>query len=425
MAAVGTILRAPVSRRTWAELVYIVVNAPLAALGFVYAVVPIVLGAGLAVTAAGFPLLALGLYCARGFGALHRGLAALLLGDHVEPPPRARTAVGFFDRIQARLGDATAWRAMAYLLLKFPLAVIAFYVGVVTWAWGFVAFTYPLQHALGLNADAVRGSDGRIRRGMVIFGFVFDGPARVLAVCVAGALLLLLAPWATHLATLPDRGLRRWLLGHRGLAHRVRDLEETRARAVDDAAATLRRIERDLHDGAQVRLIALTMQLTMVRDAITDEPARELVATAQATAREAIEELRELVRGIHPPALDHGLDTALTTLAARSGVPVETRIDLGVRPTAAIESIAYFCAAELLANVAKHSGATRARLSLSQADGRLRLCVRDDGRGGASPATGSGLSGLLDRVRTVDGRLDVASPPGGPTVVTVELPSHA
>jgi signal transduction histidine kinase len=143
------------------------------------------------------------------------------------------------------------------------------------------------------------------------------------------------------------------------------------------------------------------------------------------TAREAIQELRELVRGIHPPALDHGLDTALTTLAARSGVPVEARLDDGPRPTAAIESIAYFCAAELLANVARHSGATRAWLSLTRSEGRLRLQVRDDGTGGAASGQGSGLSGLLDRVRTVDGRLDIVSPPAGPTVVTVELPSHA
>jgi signal transduction histidine kinase len=417
--SLGVVLRAPVSRRAWFEIQYVLASVPIAALGFGYALATLVLGTGLAVTAAGFPLLAAGLIGAQRVAGLQRWLAGRLLGEHVEPPVRPAAARGLLGRLQGRLGDAAGWRALSYLLLKLPLTVIYGYIIIFTWAWGVVALTYPLQQATGLNQET--GPDGR--NGLQILGHVMDSWPRQLLVSAAGAALLLLAPWAVHLATFPDRILTRWLLGRRGLAERVRDLEETRARAVDDAAATLRRIERDLHDGAQVRLIALVMQLTMVRDAITDEAARTLVTTAQATAREAIEELRELVRGIHPPALDHGLDTALTTLAARSGVPVETRIELRTRPTAAIESIAYFCAAELLANVAKHAGATRVRLSLAQSGGRLTLRVRDDGSGGARP--GSGLSGLLDRVRTVDGRLEIDSPPGGPTVVTVELPSHA
>jgi signal transduction histidine kinase len=421
----GVILRAPVSRRTWTELLYMLASVPLAGLGFAYALATLVLGAGLAITAAGFPLLALGLYGARRITAVHRRLAGGLLGERIEPPARPRPASGLLARVQARLGDAAGWRALCYLLLKLPISLTHVYVILLTWAWALVAITYPLQQALGVNMETVHDADGRIRHGLVLRGVVFDSWPRQWVVCLAGVLLLFLAPWATHVALMPERILMRWLLGRRGLAERVRDLEETRAHAVDDAAATLRRIERDLHDGAQVRLIALTMQLTMVRDAVADEAVRTLVNTAQATAREAIQELRELVRGIHPPALDHGLDTALTTLAARSGIPVEAQVDQGPRPTAAIESIAYFCAAELLANVARHSGATRARLSLTRSEGRLRLQVRDDGSGGAVPAPGSGLSGLLDRVRTVDGRLDIVSPPGGPTVVTVELPSHA
>jgi signal transduction histidine kinase len=283
------------------------------------------------------------------------------------------------------------------------------YVVAFTWGWGVVGATRPIQVHVGHYQ-----------------GGPYSHGAFLALQCVGGLVLVFFAPWAVRMATVPDRMLARWLLGRRNLAERVRDLEETRARAVDDAAATLRRIERDLHDGAQVRLIALTMQLTMVRDAVEDEKARALVDAARATAREAIAELRELVRGIHPPVLDHGLDTALETLAARAPVPVETAIALRTRPTAAIESIAYFCAAELLANVAKHSGATRARLELGQHGERLRLSVHDDGQGGAGAgSSGSGLAGLLDRVRTVDGRLDVESPRGGPTVVTVELPSHA
>ena len=421
---VAAVLRATYGRRTWAETLYVIVNAPLAALGFAYAVVTLALGTGLAVTAAGFPLLALGLAGARRVVRVQQLLAGALLGERVAPLPPPRAAPGFFGKVQARLGDAVAWRALGFLVLRLPLSLVQVYVLGLSWGWGLVALTYPLQRALGLNQETVY-DHGRVRHGALFMGVLWDSWPRALALSAAGAAVLLLAPWATHLATFPERLALRLVPGRRGLAERVRDLEETRARAVDDAAATLRRIERDLHDGAQVRLIALTMQLTMVRDAVTDENARKLVNTAQATAREAIAELRELVRGIHPPALDHGLGTALETLAARSGVPAEVSIDLPRRPTAAIESIAYFCAAELLANVAKHSGATRARVSLSQYDGHLRLCVRDDGYGGAATAPGSGLSGLLDRVRTVDGRLDVDSPAGGPTVVTVELPSHA
>jgi signal transduction histidine kinase len=421
----GVVLRAPVRRRTWAEILYMLASAPLAALGFAYALATLVAGTVLAVTAVGFPLLALGLYGGRKITAVHRRLAGGLLGEPIEPPAWPRATSGLLARVQARLGDAGAWRALCYLLVKLPISVTQLYVILLTWGWAVVAITYPLQRALGLNMETVHEANGRVRHGLVLGDVVLDSWPRQLAICVAGVVLLFLAPWATHVATIPERILMRWLLGRRGLAERVRDLEETRARAVDDAAATLRRIERDLHDGAQVRLIALTMQLTMVRDAVSDEAVRALVSTAQVTAREAIQELRELVRGIHPPALDHGLDTALTTLAARSGVPVEARVDDGPRSTAAIESIAYFCAAELLANVARHSGATRAWLSLNRSESRLRLQVRDDGTGDAGPGPGSGLSGLLDRVRTVDGRLDIVSPPGGPTVVTVELPSHA
>jgi signal transduction histidine kinase len=151
----------------------------------------------------------------------------------------------------------------------------------------------------------------------------------------------------------------------------------------------------------------------------------ELVDTAHRTAREAITELRDLARGIHPPILDRGLDAALATLAARSAVPVDLIVDVPQRPSPAIETIAYFCAAELVANVAKHSGAQRATLEVVHVPGLLRVRVSDDGCGGAHLAAGSGLTGLADRVRTVDGRLDISSPRSGPTVVTAELPSHA
>jgi signal transduction histidine kinase len=206
---------------------------------------------------------------------------------------------------------------------------------------------------------------------------------------------------------------------------------------VDDTAARLRRIERDLHDGPQAQMVAVAMKLGLARDKLAGAStgaapasldvarALQLVEAAHTGAKEAIVELRELARGIHPSVLDHGLGTALGTLTARSGVPIELVTDLPDRPSAAIETIAYFCAAELITNVAKHSGARRATLEVVNGAGRLRVRVSDDGCGGARVEASGGLAGLAERVRTVDGHLQVDSPPRGPTVVTVELPSRA
>ena len=217
--------------------------------------------------------------------------------------------------------------------------------------------------------------------------------------------------------------------------HRVRELEQSRAHVVDDSAARLRRIERDLHDGAQAQMVAVAMKLGLAREKLGSAVAGtappdlgrilDLVDAAHHGAKEAITELRDLARGIHPPVLDQGLGAALATLAARGDPPVELVLDLPERPSAAIETIAYFCAAELLTNVAKHSGARHATLEVAHGPGLLRVRVSDDGRGGARIEARGGLAGLAERVRTVDGRLEVSSPPGGPTVVTVELPSHA
>ena len=216
---------------------------------------------------------------------------------------------------------------------------------------------------------------------------------------------------------------------------RVRELEQSRAHVVEDSAARLRRIERDLHDGAQAQMVAVAMKLGLAREKLGDviggttqpdlERVLELVDAAHRGAKQAITELRDLARGIHPSVLDHGLGTAFSTLAARSDVPVELLVDLPERPSAAIETIAYFCAAELLSNVAKHSGARHATLEASQVGALLRVRVSDDGSGGARIEKRGGLAGLAERVRTVDGRLQVSSPPRGPTVVTIELPSRA
>jgi signal transduction histidine kinase len=232
--------------------------------------------------------------------------------------------------------------------------------------------------------------------------------------------------------------LELWVAYHLLLAplpRRVRELEQTRAQAVDDSAARLRQIERDLHDGAQAQMVAVTMKLGLAMKKLgrmvdgtgqTDlDRVLDLVAAAHRGSKEAVAELRDLARGIHPPVLDNGLGAALTTLAARSDLPVELAIDLPERPSAAIETIAYFCAAELLTNVTKHSGARQATLEAAHGPGLLRMRVSDDGCGGARIEDRGGLAGLAERIRTVDGRLQVSSPPGGPTAVTIELPSHA
>jgi signal transduction histidine kinase len=274
----------------------------------------------------------------------------------------------------------------------------------------------------------------RLATGMRVASGVFN--------VALGVALLAAAPWVgplAALAALPLAGaaLIFWTV-HRlqqDSLLRVHELERSRAHLVDDSAARLRRIERDLHDGAQAQMVAVAMKLGLAREKLsaaiggTAPPdlnrVLDLVDAAHRGAKEAINELRDLARGILPPVLDDGLGTALTTLAARSDVPVELTIDLPERPSAAIETIAYFCAAELLTNVAKHSTARHAILQVANGPGLVRVRVSDDGSGGARVEARGGLAGLADRVRTVDGSLQISSPPGGPTVIAVELPSHA
>src|SRR6516165_8032887 len=225
---------------------------------------------------------------------------------------------------------------------------------------------------------------------------------------VLGALQFLVSYWYITIA-------------YRPLPQRVRELEQSRARVVDDSATRLRQIERDLHDGAQAQMVAVTMKLGLAMKKLRGmsdgagqsdlDRVLELVAAAHRGAKEAVTELRDLARGIHPPVLDQGLGIALTSLAARSDLAVELVTDLPERPSAAIETIAYFCAAELLANAAKHSGARHATLEAVHVPGQLRVRVSDDGTGGARIEAGSGLAGLAERLRTVDGRMEISSPP--------------
>jgi signal transduction histidine kinase len=422
--SVRTFFGALLTRRTWAELLFALVSLPLGVAGFTYTVTTFSFSAGLLVTFVGLPLLAITGLGARWFGYGMRVLANSLAGAAVPPPPPFRSHPGLLGWIGACLQDGAAWRARLYLVLKLPVGILNFVTGVTFFSYGIGGLTYSMWQPL-LPCD--RNPDGVCHRGVEITdNYFLDTPFRVALATVVGAILLLLAPWVLRAVLTVDRLLVRWLLGPTSSSQRVRELEQTRAQAVDDSASTLRRIERDLHDGTQARLVALAMNVGLAKEKLAEgrDPleTQRLLDKAHATAKEAIVELRDLARGIHPPVLDAGLDSALATLAAHSAVPVDLRTAIAARPSPAIETIAYFCAAELLTNVAKHSGARHAALDARITDTRLRLQVSDDGRGGARVGAGSGLSGLSERVRTVDGRLSVQSPDGGPTVVTVELP---
>ena len=322
----------------------------------------------------------------------------------------------------SRLGDPVAWRVRGYFGLKLPLVVTGLAGVVAGWLGGLFYLTYPAWWALGFY--------------WLFGGFGIRSLGLSFALVPVGVALLYAGSWLTHNVTEGDRWLMRGLLGPRTSEERVRALRESRARAVDDSAARLRTIERDLHDGTQAQLVALAMKLGLAMEKLADAGSvdarpvdlvrvTQLVGDAHRGVLEAIGDLRTLARGIHPPVLDKGLTEALTVLAERSAVPVELVTDIQERPSDAIETIAYFSAAELLTNVAKHSGARHATLEAVHVPGLLRIRVTDDGTGGARPVASGGLRGLAERIRTVDGRLEIDSPHGGPTTVTVELPSHA
>ena len=225
--------------------------------------------------------------------------------------------------------------------------------------------------------------------------------------------------------TFPAAGRLLGLAPDAELTRQVRRLAESRAVVVDSAASDLRRLERDLHDGAQARLVALGMSLRAAERLIPLNPdaAVALVAEARATSARALTELRELVRGVHPPVLaDRGLTDAVRALALDCPLAVETRIELPGRPPAPVETACYFAVAELLTNAAKHSGAREARIDVSYADRRLRVEVTDFGLGGADPAAGSGLAGVEKRLAAFDGIMAISSPPGGPTIAVLEVP---
>ncbi|MEV3860220.1 sensor domain-containing protein [Streptomyces sp. NPDC050095] len=362
-------------RHTWKEIAYLLSSFPLAVLGFVYALTMLALGAGLTVTVIGLPLIAAALMGARQLGKAERGRARALLGVQVDEPsplPRQR-GDGFFGWLWNGLKDSVGWRAMLYELIRLP--------------WGILTFVVTLT-------------------GLFVLWPVLPFIARGL--------------------TNADRAMVRGLLSPSDeLERRIAELESDRGVVVDTAAADLRRIERDLHDGAQARLVNLAMGLGLAKEKLLEDPeaAAAMVGEAHGEVKLALQELRDLARGIHPAVLtDRGLDAALSSVASRCTVPVKVTAELPGRPAEAIEGIAYFTVSELLQNVSKHSRATQASVDVWRSDDRLLIQVRDDGQGGASLDKGTGMSGLAERLGAVDGLFVVDSPEGAGTTVTAELP---
>ncbi|MFJ2024536.1 sensor histidine kinase [Streptomyces sp. NPDC087897] len=392
------------------EWVFSVVGFPLALLAGCYALAVLYAGALLSLTVLGLPFVVVALLGVRALGSPHRYLVGRLLGTQVEAPARLPRPPGVVGRGRTVLTDPVAWRTLLYLLLRLPLGIIGFVAAVVlplgcAWLVGFPFWVRLVQPGVRPHGPLVAAS------------------------VVLGLLLLLAVPRTVRVLSEANRRLAGLLLGPARSQGRVRELEAARATLLADSTDGFRRLERDLHDGTQAHLVALAITLSLADDALSPAAPdlarlRTLLDRARARTDDTITELRRLTRGIHPVALDDGLDEALPGLAATSPVPVTVRLDLRERPDPAVARAVYFCAAELLTNIAKHSGARTARLTATAADGRIRLAVCDDGRGGASVGPGTGLTGLAERLAAVDGTLHVSSPRGGPTVVTADLPAH-
>jgi signal transduction histidine kinase len=412
------LVRDLVSPRTWLAMTSHLAGFIMGLAVFVVVVTGLSLGFGLLVLAlVGLPLLGLTLRLASYFAVAERARIALMLGTPIPAWPagsRAGYRWGIVPRRRVFTEKAT-WGEIGYSLLRLPVSAVAVTLSLTVWSAALVLLTLPLYNTY-LPSGGARIGD-----------VVFTGTPAMAASAALGLALLLIAPQLTRGFGRLDAGLSRGLLGPPSdLAARVIQLETSRERVVDAAEAERGRIERDLHDGAQQRLVALAMDLGRAKARFADDPdgAKVLVDQAHAQAKEALTELRNLVRGVHPPVLtERGLDAALSGLAALCPIPVDVHVDVPVRPRASVEAVAYFVVAEALTNVAKHSRASHAKVMVEGHGfpGTLTVMISDDGIGGAK-AESPGLSGLADRVSGVDGRLSVESPSGGPTIIAVELP---
>ncbi len=355
-------------------------------------------------------------------GVVERARFRATLGVQILPPTLPTWEGRPWRYFLAMMRCSGLWRLVAYCWVQLPLTILTFSVTLAVWSGPVALMATPLMLSHYPNH----------RANFWFFAATDTHTAWLVAVAGLALLLLVPVPVVRGFAVL-ESAIARSLLGRSvsdDLRERVGELETTRRRVVDSAEDERKRIERDLHDGAQQRLVALAMALGRAKAKMPaatgdadHEAVRALIDEAHGEAKQAIVELRDLTRGLHPPVLtDRGLDAALSALAARSPVPTQVTVDLPERPPPTLEAIAYFVVAEALTNVAKHAEATRIAVSVRRLSDAIRLTVTDDGVGGADPRHGSGLTGLADRVAGVDGRLTVDSPPGGPTVLCADLP---
>jgi signal transduction histidine kinase len=413
-------LRALVAPSTWLTAAHLLLDAVM---GVAYA---FVLGVGLVFSVVLLPLSMLGVpvwivtaWVSAGMARLERVRYRVLLGVDIEPqpmPPAQRNPLRYGGVL---LRDPGVRRRALHQLLAGPLGLLT------------TGITYVLlSGALALLATPLLGLAVSADSPTTTFGIPLAGTGGGRALLAGlGLILLLAAPSVLRGLAAADVAVARALLGPvpGALARRVDELERSRARVVDAGEAERRRLERDLHDGTQQRLVALGMTLGRAKARYKQDPAAvgDLLDDAHQQAKDTVTELRGLIRGLHPPVLtDRGLDAALSAIAVRCPVPVRLTVEIDERPSATVEAIGYFVVAEALTNVARHSGATEASVTVRrEGDGPVWITIADNGMGGADPDRGTGLRGLADRVSGVDGQLSVDSPVGGPTVLTVELPT--
>ncbi|WP_030608204.1 sensor histidine kinase [Streptomyces fulvoviolaceus] len=400
----------------WRSVGYLLTGVVCGVLALVGIVTLAAVGGALAIVLVGLPLLVVLALAGLPVARVERRRLRLVDLDPAPDPQRLPATEGLWVWLMTRLREQATWRELGYALLFAGLLWPADAL-VVT-----VALLFPVSMAATplLMATVGGGEETKVLKQWTVTTW-----PTAFGVAVLGLLLLALGAYVLGVAAGARAELTRLLIADRDaeLGARVVELSRSRVRLVDAFEAERRRIERDLHDGAQQRLVALTMTLGLARLDVPPGPLADQLAKAHDEAGKALAELRELIHGIHPKVLaDYGLTAAVADAADRSVVPVDVELAVPGRLEQAVEAAAYFVVCEALANIAKHSGAQRAEVRGGHAGGRLLLEVRDDGRGGADASAGSGLTGLADRVSVLDGKLALSSPPGGPTLLRVEFP---
>jgi signal transduction histidine kinase len=398
-------------RQIGADALYLLVGFLSSIVAFTVWICCVTLSLTLGLLIIGFPIVLASFWCFRVLADFERKRAALVFGAPIASAYRPAPADGrFASRLRFAAHDPQRWKDVAYLALH---GVLGFIVGTL----------WLMLVAVVVGGITMPAWWWAVPGGTEWLGFTIDTWEKAVGAAALGVALLPVLLFLQRPLALSQAHIAKALLGP-SLAARVERLTETRAGAVDAATAELQRIERDLHDGAQARLVALAMDLGMAEERFDRDPesARELVGEAREEARRALAELRDLARGMRPGLLaERGLGPAIAALAARSPVPATATVDVPRKPPQAVETAAWFVVSEALANSAKHSQAERAAVWVTLRNAHLHVEVVDDGRGGADPG-GSGLKGLAQRVEALDGSLEVHSPSGGPTVVRALLP---